>query len=632
MGQVFKAHHISMDRVIALKVIPKERMSDPTAVGRFHREVRAVAKLSHPNIVIAFEVNQLGQSPYLAMEHLDGIDLARLVQQSGPLPVASACDYIRQGGRRLCSTPMRKVWIHRDIKPGNLMVTRPSSEEKPVIKILDFGLARFESESAQAARLTQLGKVVGTVDYIAPEQAQNPRTADIRADIYSLGCSLFYLLTAKPPFPGEDAVEKISSRVLGDAPSVRQIRPEVSPALERVLGKMMARDPGDRYQTPGEVAKALEPHTRDERQAQPVSLATGILVVPSSNRAAPVPPNRVNRNQKRVRIAMAVVVALVAVAGIGALLIANSKDSQKSSAPVAQVSAPKFGEKTADPGEFTNSIHMKLVLIPAGTFQMGSPPEEKHRSENETPRHTVEISRPFYMGVFPVTQEEYQKVMGINPSDFSSGGGGGKSKVTGLDTRRFPVEQVSWFNAVEFCARLSRMEAERQAGRLYRLPTEAEWEYACRARTTTPFYFGENLSAKDANFDGTQPYGGAEKGPSLGRTTAVGSYPKNAFGLHDMHGNVWQRCNDWHDEDYFKNAPQKDPPGPERGPYGERRVQCGGSWADPELELPRPPTAVGSSRTSAASAWDLLGRLRGAKGPLPRCPDPSQDTKGLSEA
>jgi formylglycine-generating enzyme required for sulfatase activity len=238
--------------------------------------------------------------------------------------------------------------------------------------------------------------------------------------------------------------------------------------------------------------------------------------------------------------------------------------------------------------EFDNSVRMKFVLIPAGKFQMGSPPEEADRAGNENPRHVVEISRPFYMGVYPVTQEEYQAVTGTNPSYFSPGGAG-KDKVAGLDTRRFPVEQVSWNDAVAFCEKLSGLEREKKAGRTYRLPTEAEWEYACRAGTTTRFSFGERISAKDANFDATQPYGGVnkevsygggEEGPSLGRTAAVGSYPKNAFGLYDMHGNVYQWCNDWHDEDYYRNSPGKDPPGPGGGPSGERSMR-GGNWGTP---------------------------------------------------
>jgi formylglycine-generating enzyme required for sulfatase activity len=226
------------------------------------------------------------------------------------------------------------------------------------------------------------------------------------------------------------------------------------------------------------------------------------------------------------------------------------------------------------PKEVTNFIGMKLVLIPAGKFTMGSPEDEKNRSDDEQ-QHEVEISKPFYMGVYEVTQGEYEKVMGTNPSWFSATGGG-KEKVEGKDTSRFPVEKVSWNDAVEFCKKLSEMPEEKRNGPMYRLPTEAEWEYACRGGASVkPFHFGDSLSSTQANFDGNYPYGGADKGPYLERTTRVGSYDANAFGLYDMHGNVWEWCADWYDKDYYKTSPRKDPPGPATGTY---RVLRGGSW------------------------------------------------------
>jgi serine/threonine protein kinase len=258
MAQVFKAYHASMDRMVALKIIPRERLSNPVAVERFSREVKAIARLAHPNVVIAFEFSQAGEAHFLAMELVEGIDLAKLVQQSGPLPIARACEYIRQASLGM-QHAHEKGLVHRDIKPGNLMVTRAGPDAPAVIKILDFGLTRFESETPQGTRLTQLGRIVGTVDYIAPEQAHNAQTADIRADVYSLGCTLFYLLTGKPPFLGTDAVARIGARVIGSAPSVRSLRPEVPSALDKVLARMMARQPAARYQTPGEVAEALQP-------------------------------------------------------------------------------------------------------------------------------------------------------------------------------------------------------------------------------------------------------------------------------------------------------------------------------------------------------------------------------------
>jgi formylglycine-generating enzyme required for sulfatase activity len=189
----------------------------------------------------------------------------------------------------------------------------------------------------------------------------------------------------------------------------------------------------------------------------------------------------------------------------------------------------------------------------------------------------VEITRPFYLGVFPVTQAQWQKVMGNNPSYFSATGGG-KDKVKGMNTADFPVEQVSWEEARVFLQRLSALETERRAGRSYRLPTEAEWEYACRGGgcSSTPFHFGSSLSSTQANFDGRYPYGGGASGPYLERTCAVGSYRPNAFGLYDMHGNVYEWCADFYDEHYYSNSPKADPRGPSEG--WRSRVMRGGGW------------------------------------------------------
>jgi uncharacterized protein (TIGR02996 family) len=222
---------------------------------------------------------------------------------------------------------------------------------------------------------------------------------------------------------------------------------------------------------------------------------------------------------------------------------------------------------------WTNSIGMKLVLIPAGKFLMGSPQDETDRSKDEQ-QHEVEITRPFYMGVCTVTQEQYEKVMGNNPSYFASTGGF-KDRVQGMDTRRFPVENVSWEDAVEFCKRLAELPQEKKAGRLYRLPTEAEWEYACRggAVSSKPFCFGDSLSSGQANFNDKYPYGGAGKGPYVQRTSEVALYRPNAFGLFDMHGNVWEWCGDWYGP--YPRKSVKDPTGPATG---KCCVVRGGSW------------------------------------------------------
>ena len=213
-----------------------------------------------------------------------------------------------------------------------------------------------------------------------------------------------------------------------------------------------------------------------------------------------------------------------------------------------------------------NSAGMAFALIPKGSFWMGSPPEETGRRENEGPVHEVVLPNAFYLGITAVTQEQYARVMGTNPARFQGAAGGGPTH---------PVEMISWDEAVAFCTALSNLPAEREARRIYRLPTEAEWEYACRAGTRTAFHQGASLGCDQAHFDGAYPYGEGRRGPSLPRTVPVGSFPPNTWGLSDMHGNVWEWCADWFEDRYYQNSPRSDPRGPETGNY---RVLRGGSW------------------------------------------------------
>jgi formylglycine-generating enzyme required for sulfatase activity len=246
------------------------------------------------------------------------------------------------------------------------------------------------------------------------------------------------------------------------------------------------------------------------------------------------------------------------------------------------------GKKTWN-REVTSSIGMKLVHIPPGTFTMGSPADEKDRGKDEQ-QHEVEITKDFWLGVHEVTQKQFKAVMGYNPSFFSTDGAGkagevqqyyrsagGKAKVAGKSTEDYPVENVSWDEAVAFCRKLTA--GEKASGRVYRLPTEAEWEYACRggAPSYQAFHLGSALSSTRANFDGAHSSGGTDRSPYLERTCKVGSYEKNGFGLHDMHGNVWEWCSDWYGKDYYGTSPRRDPLGPSRGCL---RVIRGGGWID----------------------------------------------------
>jgi formylglycine-generating enzyme required for sulfatase activity len=220
--------------------------------------------------------------------------------------------------------------------------------------------------------------------------------------------------------------------------------------------------------------------------------------------------------------------------------------------------------------ELVGGALLKVVRIDPGKFVMGS-----EVAANETP-HEVEITKPFYMGIYTVTQNQYRQVMGKNPSHFSPQGGGA-DQVKGLDTRDFPVEQVLWEDAMAFCKKASESPALKARGWVVDLPTEAEWEYACRAGTKTSHCYGDSLSSAQANFNGFHPYGNAPNGPHLQRTVKVGSYRPNAWGLYDMHGNINQWCKDWFAEDYYKDSPKQDPQGPARS---DKHCMRGGTFSD----------------------------------------------------
>jgi tRNA A-37 threonylcarbamoyl transferase component Bud32 len=287
MGAVYKAKHRLMDRLVALKVIRKKLLANPDAVERFRREVMAAARLAHPNIVTAYDAEQAGETHFLVMELVEGASLDRLVAEHGPLPIEQACDSARQVALAL-QHAFERGMVHRDIKPQNLMLTTQGQ-----IKVLDFGLARFLTESAAAEEpaqspgdsglslpapattqigspsssssgspslemLTQAGTMMGTPDYMAPEQARDASTADIRADIYGLGCTLYFLLSGVAPFYADTLLRKLRAHQERTPRSLSTLRRDLPAELIAILERMMAKRPEDRYQSPAEVAAALQ--------------------------------------------------------------------------------------------------------------------------------------------------------------------------------------------------------------------------------------------------------------------------------------------------------------------------------------------------------------------------------------
>jgi serine/threonine-protein kinase len=254
MGQVFKARHAKLGRVVALKLIRKDRVANQAAVRRFRREIRAAAQLSHPNIVLALDADEVNGTHFFVMEYVEGEDLARLVKRHGPLPVGLACDCVRQAALGLQHAFERGL-VHRDIKPHNLLLTREG-----VVKVLDMGLARLDrppDDTGPSSLMTRVGMVVGTADYIAPEQALNSHTADVRADLYSLGCTLYHLLAGRVPFAGGPATERLLRHQVEQPPPLERLRPGLPAGVAAVVRRLLAKRPQDRYQTPAELADAL---------------------------------------------------------------------------------------------------------------------------------------------------------------------------------------------------------------------------------------------------------------------------------------------------------------------------------------------------------------------------------------
>lgn len=270
MGIVYRARRRDDGQIVAVKVIRKDRLQHEEAVRRFRREAQAAARLSHPNIVSVFDSDHSGDTHFLVMEFVPGVTLEKLVDTNGPLPIPQACEFIRQAALGL-QHAHEQALVHRDIKPSNFMVTTGPTGER-VIKLLDMGVARMltlggATPGESLSTLTQGGSVIGTADYIAPEQLENPHGADIRADLYSLGCTFYFVLTGRVPFPGGSLISKLDKQRWQNPTAIESLRGDVPPAVIRVVAKLMEKKPANRFDTPGrlvEVLTALAKHEYDD--------------------------------------------------------------------------------------------------------------------------------------------------------------------------------------------------------------------------------------------------------------------------------------------------------------------------------------------------------------------------------
>ena len=543
----------------------------------FETEAQTLYKLGSlhdqiPKLSAHFEEN--GEF-YLVQDFIAGHDLTKELIPGKKLSESYTITLLHNILEILAIVHRQKV-IHRDLKPDNLMRRQDGK-----IVLIDFGAVKeISTIVVNAQKQTSLTIAIGTPGYMPSEQAKGkPRFA---SDIHAVGMMGIQALTGEHPFNLREDTQT------GEV--IWRNQAQVSNNLANVLDKMVRDNFSQRYQNADEALQAILSLSRSSPPPQPPP--------PPS---PPPPPTRRGFLQ---------LVGFAGVGFVGAVVIQNLLNNS-SQTPTDQPSPPRLRNDTPSPlppsetpqpeppppkspapkissnplktvqfetvrvnstGQiakrsqsqaqvFTETIAkgitLEMMAIPGGSFVMGSPDTEARRSNDEGRQRTVNLA-PFFMGKYEVTQEQWQAVMGNNPSYFKGA--------------KLPVENVTWNDAVQFCQKLSQ-----KTGKTYRLPSEAEWEYACRAGTTTPFYFGETITPDLVNYSGNYPYGAASKGLYRAKTTDVGSFPPNAFGLYDMHGNVWEWCSDRFHSNY--NGAPTDGTSWETGTDGNR-VLRGGSWSN----------------------------------------------------
>ncbi|MEA5534284.1 bifunctional serine/threonine-protein kinase/formylglycine-generating enzyme family protein [Crocosphaera sp. XPORK-15E] len=457
----------------------------------------------------------------------------------------------------------QKKVIHRDIKPTNIM----GRDDNKQYVLIDFGASKDF-----AATVATRGTKIGTEGYAAFEQMKSGEAFNA-SDLFSLGATCFFLLTQIDPYnllleEGYQWVNQWQTH----------LKQPISDDLRQVLDKLLQKDRRNRYQSATEVLTALQPKAQQKQITTPPPQQPTPVTKAQQKQSPPPQPQPIHptlvqtpsqpQPQNRRKFLQFLGYGSIGVIAVG--LFAWWKNNNSSTSIPTPTPTPtstptptptptttdtfpletfSFETVKVDPqgnivqretkqGEqFTialeNDVSLDMVKIPGGTFIMGSPETEAGRQDDEAQQEvTVD---DFYIGKYEVTQPQWEAIMGNNPSKFNKGG-------------KYPVEQVSWNDCQEFCQKLSE-----KTGLTFTLPTEAQWEYACRAGTTTPFYYGETLNTDIANYDGNYVYGEGKKGIDRGETTEVGSFPANGFGLYDMHGNLWEWCQDDYNQNYQAN-------------------------------------------------------------------------------
>lgn len=475
MASVYKAIQKNLDIVVALKVIHLNLVHDTTFVDRFIREARIGASLTHPNIVRMYDVGNIGDLHYISMEYIEGQDLRAYLRKTGLAdetrliklitPIAEALEYAHKQGI-----------IHRDIKSANILISTDG-----VPKLTDFGIANAATET----KLTQTGSIMGTPEYMSPEQALG-KTVDFKTDLYSLGMVMYECLTGNLPLKGENQLGTMF-RIINEEPEHINTKTVISQELSNLIMTLLHKNAESRPRLISPFLKSQE--TVIDYRYEPIE-----------KKQKPTPPK------------------------------------------FPQLYTPQNNK--VDRYFSPNN----MILVEGGEFMMGN----SQGASDEAPVHRVRLD-DFYICRYLVTQSEWNEVMKRNPSHFKGA--------------LFPVDSVSWEDTQRFLSKISKL-----TGNQYRLPTEAEWEYAARGGALSKgyHYAGSDFLDEVAWYDQN-----AESS-----THKVGKKLPNELGLYDMNGNLWEWCFDWYSENYYEMSPEKNPLGAKKPFMSGNKVLRGGSWND----------------------------------------------------
>ncbi len=554
----------SHPQIVIKQFLPADLGSIDKAAELFTQEAIRLDDLGkHPQIPTLFAHLELDARQYLIQEFIDGKDLLHEMQEQGAFSEAKIRLLLADLLPVLQYIHDRQV-IHRDIKPENIIRRRVPYDPNNALNtgskqsgnhvLVDFGAAKFVTNAPTAT-----GTRIGSAIYVAPEQIRGK--AIFASDLYSLGVTCIHLLTNVSPF---DLMNMDGQWIWREL-----TQQTISYQLGKVLDRLIMAAPSQRYPNAQAVLQDLQ--NPSAGSTNPASSASSYQTYKQRSHLAAS-----NKSHAPTKITPIYAASDPAIKAIAPPLMqftftcVRLKENQMGNRLIGRFTqnAPQVITKTKSGRTYREALgevqapptDLFMVWLPAGKFAIGSPLSEVGHSSEEIPNPIVQIA-PFFMSRFPITQRQWKAVMENNPALFIGNGDR-------------PVENVSWDDAQLFCQKLIE-----KTGRPYRLPSEAEWEYACRAGTNDAFSFGETITLDLANYRGSDPYLNAPQGNSPNATTSVGGYPANGFGLHDLHGNVWEWCADnWHDD--YDLLP-KDGSAWTQGGDRSCRVIRGGSWRDP---------------------------------------------------